>query len=201
MLHHITLQGVIILFFHVIRNERVWSKICSQFTAIRQKTLSSTFWSEVVCSEFKHLLVIKQHIKFDDNRSLLRVDLLNMQDLECTSHHQLTPLESSITCVKHQLHGRITMAAVTILTQRCIVQQFSSSGIFSTMKGGTLKAKRKKKSNGKQLYNHYTLWSMQYAYDIFFRYGCAIVRLDSCLHMFRIVQNIRFVNSEQVLAD
>ena len=79
MLHHITLQGVIILFFHVVRNEKVWSKICSQFTAIRQKTLSSTFWSEVVCSEFKHLLVIKQHINLiDDNRSLLRVDLLHV---------------------------------------------------------------------------------------------------------------------------
>ena len=34
-------QGVGILFFHVIRSEKVWSKIGPQLTAIRERTLRS----------------------------------------------------------------------------------------------------------------------------------------------------------------
>ena len=43
---YIALQGVVILFFHVIRNEKVWSKIGPRLTTIRQKTLSSNFWTQ-----------------------------------------------------------------------------------------------------------------------------------------------------------
>ena len=47
MLHHIPyFQGVVILIFHVIRNEKVWSKIGPRLTTIRQKTLSSNFWTQ-----------------------------------------------------------------------------------------------------------------------------------------------------------
>ena len=40
------LQGVAMLFFHVIRNEKVWSKIGPRLTAIRQKTLTSVIGSQ-----------------------------------------------------------------------------------------------------------------------------------------------------------
>ena len=42
----LSLQGVLILFFHVIRSEMVWSKISQWFTAIHHKTLSSTLKSQ-----------------------------------------------------------------------------------------------------------------------------------------------------------
>ena len=38
----LSLQGLLILFFHVIRSEMVWSKISQWFTTIHHKTLSST---------------------------------------------------------------------------------------------------------------------------------------------------------------
>ena len=40
------LQGVVILIFHVIRNEKVWSKIGPRLTIIRQKTLTSVLGSQ-----------------------------------------------------------------------------------------------------------------------------------------------------------
>lgn len=42
------LQGAVILFFHVIRNEKVWSKLGPRFTTIRQKALSSTIRPDMV---------------------------------------------------------------------------------------------------------------------------------------------------------
>ena len=42
------LQGAVILFFHVIRNEKVWSKLGPWFTTVRQKVLSSTIRPDTV---------------------------------------------------------------------------------------------------------------------------------------------------------
>ena len=41
-----SLQGVLILFFHVIRSEMVWSKISQWFTIIRHRTLSTILRSQ-----------------------------------------------------------------------------------------------------------------------------------------------------------
>ena len=53
------LQGVAMLFFHVIRNEKVWSKIGPRLTAIRQKTLTSVLWSQT--NEVVSLSSISSH--------------------------------------------------------------------------------------------------------------------------------------------
>jgi len=44
--HSYTLQGTVILVFHVIRSERVWSKIDRRLTTIRRKTLRSPHTSQ-----------------------------------------------------------------------------------------------------------------------------------------------------------
>jgi len=44
--HSYTLQGIVILVFHVIRSERVWSKIDRRLTTIRRKTLRSPHTSQ-----------------------------------------------------------------------------------------------------------------------------------------------------------
>ena len=53
------LQGVVILIFHVIRNEKVWSKIGPRLTTIRQKTLTSVLGSQT--NEVVSLISINIH--------------------------------------------------------------------------------------------------------------------------------------------
>ena len=58
-------QGVGILFFHVIRSEKVWSKIGPRLTAIRERTLRSRKYEVVsylsTCLLAKHLFEYNPH--------------------------------------------------------------------------------------------------------------------------------------------